>query len=207
MRLHSRILTTKQQEVLENLGPVTNELGLYLGGGTAIALHLGHRRSEDFDWFTEQSFEAVDLAKELKDARIPFRSSVLAERTLWGTVRGIQFRHAPLRKTARWPRFGIRIAAIEDLLCMKLLALQKRGTKRDFVDVFAIGTWGPKIPLARMVALYQKRFEAADHQHVLYALTYFADAETGDMPVMLRDVSWDRVKDTVTGWVAAMRRR
>jgi len=46
------VLTAAQQRLLKGLGPAAEELGFYLAGGTAVALRLGHRRSEDFDWFS-----------------------------------------------------------------------------------------------------------------------------------------------------------
>jgi hypothetical protein len=40
----------------------------YLGGGTALAIHLGHRRSVDFDWFTrERIADPLRLAHDQKD--------------------------------------------------------------------------------------------------------------------------------------------
>lgn len=51
---HQEILTLRQREVLLRLGPPVNRHGFHLGGGTAIALHLGHRRSVDFDYADEE---------------------------------------------------------------------------------------------------------------------------------------------------------
>ena len=52
MSLHAEILPPLQQEVLLQLRRPATECGFYLGGGTAIAAHLGHRQSQDLDWFT-----------------------------------------------------------------------------------------------------------------------------------------------------------
>src|SRR4051794_23571383 len=53
MRLHFEpkisILPVAQRELLSHLAPSVG-LGLVLYGGTAIALHLGHRESVDFDF-------------------------------------------------------------------------------------------------------------------------------------------------------------
>jgi hypothetical protein len=51
MSFHEEILTAGQRKALRLLGPSSTAEGFYLAGGTAIALHLGHRRSVDFDWF------------------------------------------------------------------------------------------------------------------------------------------------------------
>jgi hypothetical protein len=43
-----------QARALSRLGPFTLSRGIYLAGGTAIALRLGHRRSVDLDFFSEE---------------------------------------------------------------------------------------------------------------------------------------------------------
>ncbi|MBI4100102.1 nucleotidyl transferase AbiEii/AbiGii toxin family protein, partial [Candidatus Microgenomates bacterium] len=39
--------------------------GTYLAGGSGLALHFGHRMSEDFDFFTPNSFDQDALVKKL----------------------------------------------------------------------------------------------------------------------------------------------
>jgi len=41
----------------------------YLSGGTACALHLGHRLSEDLDFFTPNVFDAKQLRDELLEQK------------------------------------------------------------------------------------------------------------------------------------------
>ncbi|MCK4359847.1 MAG: hypothetical protein KAW92_14135 [Candidatus Cloacimonetes bacterium] len=48
-QFHREILTQKQVELLRLIKVFQREF--YLVGGTAVALHLGHRRSIDFDLF------------------------------------------------------------------------------------------------------------------------------------------------------------
>jgi len=57
MSFHAGTLTPEQSEVLGVLGPAATGAGFHLGGGTAVALHLGHRRSVDFDWFTTERLD------------------------------------------------------------------------------------------------------------------------------------------------------
>jgi hypothetical protein len=45
-------VSTAQRAALARLSPLAGELGLHLVGGTAIAVHLGHRRSLDLDLFS-----------------------------------------------------------------------------------------------------------------------------------------------------------
>ena len=49
--IHAEVLPDEQFACLLRLAPAATGMGFYLAGGTAVALHLGHRRSIDFDWF------------------------------------------------------------------------------------------------------------------------------------------------------------
>jgi hypothetical protein len=53
------ILPASQRALWKELKATPKHFVLY--GGTALALRLGHRVSEDFDFFTNESFEAQNL--------------------------------------------------------------------------------------------------------------------------------------------------
>jgi Nucleotidyl transferase AbiEii toxin, Type IV TA system len=59
------ILPPAQHRLWTELSQVPPEFTLY--GGTAIALHLGHRQSVDFDFFGNRAFDPEKLR-----AAIPF---------------------------------------------------------------------------------------------------------------------------------------
>ncbi len=205
MSFHREILTEKQCKALRLLGPRTAELGFYLAGGTAIALHLGHRRSVDFDWFTEEPLEdPLRLAGELRDSGIPFETSQVARGTLYGTVHGVrisflQFQYRMLDPLLPWEEFGCRLAGLRDLSSMKLSAIAQRGSRKDFVDLYALGRSG--LSLQDMLGWYCQKFGVEDIGHLLYALLYFDDADAERMPRMLWKVDWKEIKKTIGGWV------
>jgi hypothetical protein len=62
---HLEILPPGQRRLWAELDQVPAEFTLY--GGTAIALHLGHRQSADFDFFGSRAFDPAQL-----QASIPF---------------------------------------------------------------------------------------------------------------------------------------
>ena len=204
---HPEILTPRQTEVLRRLGPPVSRHGFHLGGGTAIALHLGHRRSVDFDWFRQPLLEdPLELARDLQEEGIPFVTGWTRRSTLYGTVRGVrvsffQFRYRFLRPLILWPEPSCHLAALEDLACMKLSAISQRGSRKDFVDLFALGRHG--FSLQQMLGWYREKFEVDDIAHLLYALVYFDDADKEPRPSMLWKVSWREVKETLRGWVRA----
>jgi len=63
MPLHKEILTKEQIELL----PLIKEFSknFILVGGTAIALHIGHRRSIDFDLFTADDFDNGKIKRKI----------------------------------------------------------------------------------------------------------------------------------------------
>ena len=205
---HPEALRSRQREVLHNLGPAASRRGFYLAGGTAIALHLGHRHSVDFDWFRQPVLEEpLELARELQDEGIPFVTGWTRRSTLYGTVRGVrvsffQFRYRLLSPLVFWPEAGCHLAAFEDLACMKLSAISQRGSRKDFVDLFTLGRHG--FSLQQMLGWYQEKFEVDDIAHLLYALVYFDDADAEPKPSMIWKVSWREVKETLREWVKAI---
>jgi hypothetical protein len=146
--------------------------GFYLAGGSAVAFHLRHRRSNDLDLFSASS--SVDLvALADKMARLPDLAVV---------------------STPKGPE-GFRVAALLDLAVMKLAAIASRGVYRDFWDLHEILTHS-SVTLDRALDGYVKRFgvKKADVYHVLEALTYFDDAERGPRPRGLGRKQWSGIK-------------
>ena len=62
--MHKEILTKKQVELLPMVKAFNKDFRLV--GGTAIALHIGHRRSIDFDMFSYKPFRNIALRKKIK---------------------------------------------------------------------------------------------------------------------------------------------
>lgn len=68
MTFHAEVLPESQQRVLRQLGPSLSRAGFVLAGGTAVALHPGHRRSLVLDFsldamlgFYQRKFATQDL--------------------------------------------------------------------------------------------------------------------------------------------------
>jgi len=208
MSWHPRVLGSAQTRALSTLGPPLSRRGFYLGGGTAVALRIGHRRSHDIDWFTDKRVgDLMALLAGLRDEGVRLRPT----RVDVGTVHGemyrarvslLEYRYSLHREPDLMTGFRCRVAGMEDLACMKLSAVAQRGSKKDFIDLYAIARKG--LPLSRMLDLYRTKYGIADISHVLYSLTYFDDAEDDRMPVMLRDITWPQVKRAMIGWVTEL---
>lgn len=205
MRVRKKVLTRAQTRALTRLAPLMAERSFYLAGGTALALQIGHRRSVDLDWFSEAPLtNPLRFARELQDAGMPLRIERAERGTLHGTVFGVrvsffEYRYPLLRPLLRPREPSLRTASPEDIACMKLAAVAQRGSRKDFVDLYALGR---RMPLVRMLALYGRKYGVQDPGHLLYALSYFDDAERERMPKLLRPWDWASIKQTIQRWVA-----
>ena len=63
--MHLEILSNEQLDLLPILAQFKREY--YLVGGTAIALHIGHRESIDFDLFKASTIRKKDIYSKLKN--------------------------------------------------------------------------------------------------------------------------------------------
>lgn len=204
MTFYPEVMPVTQQEVLRRLGSIAADLGFYLARGTALAIQMGHRRSVDFDWFSAAAVDPMALAADLEEAGVPLEVRDLQNGTLHGTSGGVkvsflEYRYPSLSAPIEWPEYRVRLASLEDLACMKLSAIGGRGEKKDFIDIFALGR--EHLTLEQMLELYGRKYNLPDVAHIIFALTYFDDAEGEDTPEMLWQVDWDEVKRTIEGWV------
>lgn len=101
---------------------------------------------------------------------------------------------------------GCKLASMPDLAAMKLLAIYQRGTKKDFIDVYAI-MGARRLTLAQMLDAFCSKFGVSDTREVLRALTYFGDADALPMPHMLWPITWKEVKDGVSSAVSSLSSR
>jgi hypothetical protein len=205
MGFHRDVLTQDQKRVLKRLGPFAMQQNFYLAGGTALAIYLGHRRSRDFDWFTTRPMsDAMNLAILIREECTPFAMGQVARGTLSGSVSRVpvsffEYQYSLLQKEIYWPEFGCRLASLPDIACMKLSAIAQRGHKKDFIDLYALGI--KSFSLRQMLGFYRKKFSLQDIAHILFALSYFDDAEKERMPVMLWETQWNTIKKTIQTWV------
>lgn len=168
----------------------------YLAGGTALALQLGHRVSEDLDFFIDQAFDAEGL----KNRILPDKVSSIRSGTLHCVKDGVRlsflFYDVPLCFPSHVWR-GIKVAAWQDVAAEKLKTLSQRGAKKDFYDIYAVIML--RSDIRELCTLFLKRFEGLgiNLYHILKSLVYFQDAEKDPYPTLLKNSkgwTWDSVK-------------
>jgi hypothetical protein len=196
--LRSEVLTPAGERVLRATGSICRELGFYLGGGTALALHLGHRRSNDFDWFSEgERFDPDEIRGRLARHGIDFSVRDLGHGSLHGSIENVmvsflRYRYPLLSRPDFLEPFGCVRASLEDLACMKLAAAAQRGSRKDFFDVAAVCK--SAVPLDRALRLYGQKYDLDDVGHVLISLAFFDEADSEPDPMLLESPGWSEVK-------------
>ena len=165
-----RILPPAQRRLWDELGHTPREFVLY--GGTALALRLGHRHSEDFDFFSNKSF-APDILRKA----IPYLQDAELSQFETNTLTAIVDRGGPVKVSLLWgsetesrstnqnwhKNNGIQVASLLDVAATKLATIQQRAQARDYEDLAAIVGSGISLAevLAAAVAVYGKLFNGA----------------------------------------------
>jgi hypothetical protein len=192
-----QILTGAQQTVLELLSRIPEVRTFYLAGGTGLALHLGHRRSEDFDFFRAQALVPQDLLtvlRETGDLVVLQEAAGTLTVTLHGVPTSFFQYDYPLLRSPRESPWDLPIADPDDIAAMKLAAVAGRGSRKDFVDLYVYAR--EVAPLGQALAWFRDKYRGVtvDPYHVLRSLTFFDDAEAEAMPHLLIALTWDEIK-------------
>jgi len=197
--MHKGCLSKKGWQVLRSLKSMLKKYNATLAGGTALALHIGHRVSVDLDFFTDADFRVESIISEIRKIGRSFRIISEGEGYLIAEVEGIKvslfkYDYPFLEKPVMLE--GVRIAQILDIASMKVIAISQRGTKRDFVDLYIILQDTPFHKIAEHMV---KRFgkERINPLHIGKSLVYFSDAESNPEPEYLKgkEIKWDEVKN------------
>ena len=126
------------------VGGLPDHFVLY--GGTALALHLGHRTSVDFDFFSARPFVPRELYEQL-DFLAGGRITQQRRNTLTVQARAsdepvsVSFFGGLRLNSVALPRKippGVRIAGIEDILGCKCATVQQRQSGKDVQDICAV---------------------------------------------------------------------
>lgn len=202
--IHVEILNDAQRSVIAHLGRALAKSDFYLAGGTAAALQLGHRSSMDFDWFIGKLGDPEILFHTLTSCNITFEIQSVSPETVYLTINTIEasfmgYDYPLIQQKVFWPEYGIHLAGLDDIACMKLSAIALRGSRKDFVDLHYLITHIR--PLEDCLQLYMKKYKNRDIGHVVRSLVYFADAEGEPALKMIKPVVWQDLKSDFEQWV------
>ncbi len=196
--MHSETLDVNSRNNLLILKNGSLLIDFYLAGGTAVALHLGHRISYDLDFFSNKSFDGLALGRTLS-ALGDYKNRFLDGNNLIGGFNGtsISFIFYQPEMIGKFHQFeGVNISAMDDLIGMKIEAISSRGKKRDFVDLFSMMKF-KNISIIDAMFLYKDKYRKFKPSiiHALKSLTYFNDAENDPPLEMKTPIQWQEVKN------------
>lgn len=144
-------LTTNIEAIIEQVAQLECIKPYILCGGTALAMQIGHRKSEDLDFMMwrisktekpEVNWNAIE--KELRKKIGEIESfNMLGFDQVEFVVRGVKFSFfvsdnlSPV--TAPTDYLGnIRLADIESIMAMKMVVMLRRMKFRDYYDIYCI---------------------------------------------------------------------
>ena len=181
-------------ELLKTIDSKPEMKGLRLVGGTALALQYGHRQSVDLDFFgspTVSQEDTIDVLSSLGNITIHNRT----DKILQVVLRGIKV------DVIDYSRYGwidppvvddgIVLASPRDIAAMKINAIEGRGSRKDFVDIYMLLQ---HYTLSELLDFYSMKYPNYSIFRALLSLTYFDDAKTQAMPKMFITQTWEEIK-------------
>lgn len=196
--MHEKVLPKHSLDLLNKLGQISApELrGWTLAGGTGLAFHLGHRISEDLDFFRTDPFDVRDLHGVLAECD-RYETLQESDHTLTVILRQTKLSFFRMRDPFLFDAVPFRffaIADIRDIALMKIAAIVSRGSRRDFIDLYMILREKPT--LRQLLDWMPRKYGASrvNAYHILKSLTFFDDAEEEPMPRMRIPFVWKECK-------------
>lgn len=137
--MHLEIFSKQQRQLLPLVSKFKNEF--YMVGGTAIALHIGHRLSIDFDLFKKGDINPKKIITKFKEYNEKIIITLNREGQLNLVCRDVKFTFFTFNYEIPHPVIIEKKIAIPDLLvlsAMKAFALSMRSKWKDYVDLYFI---------------------------------------------------------------------
>ena len=196
---------TVEPHTLELLRKLTQEplfSTTRLVGGTALALQYGHRMSIDLDIFGNieednatikeilSNIGTLSILKEATNIKIYLVNNI--------KVDFVNYKYQWISPAIE--EDGLRLASPKDIAAMKINAIEGRGTKKDFIDIYFLLQ---HYTLEEILDFYAKKYPENSLFRALMSLSYFEDAEEQIMPKMFSNVKWENIKKTILNKVSS----
>lgn len=190
---------TVEPHTLELLKGLMSEplLGsLRLVGGTALALQYGHRTSVDLDFFGSIDADSESIKEVL---RRHGKLMVIKESANIKVYQLDQIKVDFVNYAYSWidnpvVEDGIVLASPRDIAAMKINAIEGRGSKKDFIDMYCLLQ---HYSLKEILSFYQEKYPENSIFRALMSLSYFDDADGQFMPKMFIPENWEEMKNSI----------
>jgi len=190
-------------ELLKALSARPELRTMRLVGGTSLALQYGHRTSVDLDFFGHQTVsqdELIGMVSKFGEHTVYNHSKSILQVILNGVK--VDFVDYSCYDWIDEPVMedGIKLASPKDIAALKVNAIEGRGTKKDFVDIYVLLQ---HYSLDEILEFYKQKYPNYSIFRALRSLTYFEDAEPQAMPKLFIPDTWEQMKKCITEKVNA----
>jgi len=187
--MHLEAISSKRQKIFQKLKSFPQ---FYLAGGTALALHIGHRMSDDFDLFTVEDIPASLLEKieELfKEATIDIIINHSEQLSLIIDKTKVDFVKYPFPLILDLIEYEkVKIIKIPEIAAMKAYTIGRRATYKDYIDLYFI-LFEKHSSLSQIIKISQEKFkESFDPRLFLEQLVYLEDIQEEPIQFLKRKV-------------------
>lgn len=193
--MHQEVITSEAKEIFDKL---KNFPEFYLGGGTALALQIGHRISVDFDLFWE-NYIPKELLPKIRRIFRSFKVNIVVNHSEQLTVAvddiNISFIRYPFLVISKLIRYqGIKILPVLEIGAMKAYALGRRATLKDYIDLYFI-LKEKRITLEKIIKLCEKKYkDEFDPRLFLEQLLYLEDVEEIKIQFLKKKVGREEIQ-------------
>lgn len=156
--MHDEALTKEAAPLLPKFARFKR---FYLVGGTALALHLGHRLSVDFDFFSHEPLssrllEQVRRVFVSEKRVVTYRSPEQLNVDINGVKTTFFFFNYPVIEPFVVHK-GAPLASVREIAAMKAFAMGKRLSFKDYVDWYFL-LKERHVTLQEVIVLAEKKF-------------------------------------------------
>ena len=192
------------RSTLERLMEMEEFAPFRLVGGTSLSLRYGHRMSDDIDLFTDAEYGSLDFHKlqEILRKEFPycqgdcgdivgFGASYIVGNSKDDCVK-LDLFYTDLFIRPMEMYGSIRMAAVEDIVAMKMDVVSRGGRKKDFWDLHMLRN---HYSVEQMLSLYEERYPyGATREECVNGLTNFSVADSEPDPICSQDKVWQLIK-------------
>jgi|SRR3989344_359461 len=188
--MHQEVLTKKAKELFPLFGQFRE---FYLAGGTALALELGHRVSVDFDFFSKKQIDSdflPVLEKYFKGRQVFPIVNNADELTVSIDAVKTTFLFYPFPLLFHLVDFGgMKLASAKEVAAMKAYAIGRRGSLKDYVDIYFI-LFQKIDTINGIIDNAEKKYgEAFNARLFLEQLVYFKDVAGSELKFLRQKVT------------------
>jgi len=197
--MHPEVLDERNKEIFFRLKRFGD---FYLAGGTALALQIGHRISVDFDLFSGEEIPSALLQKTKKvfiDKNVVPSVNNSGELTVFVGDSKVTFLCYPFPVMFDLINYeGIQLLSIKEIAATKAYTIGRRGSLKDYVDVYFIISEG-HCSLSKIIENAEKKYGSEFNARLfLEQLIYLEDLEDESIVFLKEKIAKDSLTEFFT---------